>query len=81
MKFSEISGRQVINVIDGSLIGLVSDVIFDPCTYVIHSIVVRPTQTFVKKLFPWFFPCDEIVIPTGEIENIEGDVILVRFRY
>lgn len=81
MKFSEICGRQVINVIDGGLIGLVSDVIFDPCTYVIHSIVVRPTQSFVKKMLPWFFPCDEIVIPTKEIENIEGDVILVKFHY
>lgn len=80
MKYTDICGRQVINVMDGSMIGLVNDVEFDPCTYVIHSIFVHPTQPIVKKLFPWFFPCDEIEVPTQEIENISGDVILVKFR-
>lgn len=80
MKYTDICGRQVINVVDGSMIGLVNDVEFDPCTYVIRSIFVHPTQSFVKKLFPWFFPCDQIEIPVREIENIAGDVILVKFH-
>ena len=80
MNYTDICNRQVINVIDGSMIGLVNDVEFDPCTYVIRSIFVHPAQSFVKKLFPWFFSCDQIEIPTREIENIAGDVILVKFH-
>ena len=81
MKYSEICGKQVINVMDGARIGLVSDLEFDPCTYTIHAIFVHPTQSMVKKLFPWFFPCDEIEIPIEEIKNISGDVILVKVHY
>lgn len=80
MKFSELCGRQVINVKTGCLIGLVNDVGFDAYSYQVKLIYVRPAAKFVKKLLPWFFPCEEIEIPIDEIENICGDVILVRFR-
>lgn len=79
MKYSDICGKEVINVLDGSLIGLVNDLQFDPCTYTIHAIFVHPEQSCMKKLFPWFFPTTEIEIPVSEIENIMGDVILVKF--
>ena len=62
------------------MIGLVNDVEFDPCTYVIHSIFVHPTQSFVKKLFPWFFPCDEIEIPTQEIGKYQW-VMLFLWKF
>lgn len=80
MRFCEICGKEVINVRDGTLVGCVNDVAFDPNDYSIYAIYVRPSQTFVKKIFPWFFPCEEIEIPVREIENIAGDVILVRFH-
>lgn len=80
MRFSDICGKQVINVRDGSLIGCINDLEFDPMTFVIHSFFVRPPQSKVKRIFPWFFPCDEIQIPVSEIENIMGDVILVKVR-
>ena len=79
MKFCEIGGKEVINVRSGTLVGFVNDIGFDECNYVIYAIYVRPTQSFVKKIFPWFFPCEEIEIPVNEIENINGDVVLVRF--
>lgn len=80
MKYSTICGKEVINICDGSLIGLVKDVSFDSCTYVIHAIYVAPCKSFVKKIFPWLFPTEEIKISMNEIENINGDVILVKFR-
>lgn len=80
MKYSDICGKEVINVRDGALIGLVKDLSFDPCTYVIHAIFVSPCKTLVKKILPWFFPREEIKISVNEIENISGDVILVKFH-
>ncbi|MEG0469139.1 PRC-barrel domain-containing protein [Amedibacillus sp. YH-ame6] len=80
MKFCEIAGKEVINVRNGTLVGFVNDLGFDECNYVIHAIYVRPAQSLVKKIFPWFFPCEEIEIPVNEIENINGDVVLVRFH-
>lgn len=80
MKFCEICGKQVINLRDGSLVGLVNDIAFDCHDYLISAIYVRSSQPLVKKIFPWFFPCEEIEIPISEIENINGDVILVRFH-
>ena len=79
MRFSDICNKQVINIADGSLVGFVVDLGFDPCTYEIHSLFVQPLQPFVKKMLPWFFKCEQIHIMVKEIENIEGDVILVRF--
>lgn len=80
MKFCEICGKEVINIRDGSLVGLVNDIAFEPADYRIYAIYVRSTQPFVKKILPWLFPCEEIEIPVCEIENIAGDVILVRFH-
>ena len=79
MRFCEICGKEVINVRDGTLVGCVNDIAFDPDNYLVYALYVRPSQTMIKKLFPWFFPCEEIEIPIREIENIAGDVILVRF--
>lgn len=80
MRFSQICGKEVINIRNGTLVGLINDIEFDECTYVLTSIFVRPPMPFMKKMLPWFFHCEEIQIPISEIENINGDVILVRFR-
>lgn len=80
MRYCEICGKEVINISDGSLIGLVNDLEFEVYTYQIEAIFVRPVLPFVKKMLPWLFRCEEIMIPISEIENISGDVILVRFH-
>ncbi|MEF9968155.1 MAG: sporulation protein, partial [Longicatena sp.] len=65
---------------DGTLVGVVKDMGFDAFTYEIHSIFVHPACSFVKRILPWFFPCEEIEIAINEIESITGDVILVKFH-
>lgn len=78
MKFCEICGKQVINLRDGTLIGFVNDLGFNDHDCLIRAIYVRPAQSLVKKILPWFFPCEEIEISINEIENMGGDVLLVR---
>lgn len=79
MRYSDIAHKQVINIRNGDLIGLVNDLEFDPCSYQICAIFVAPEVSCIKKLFPWIFSKEEIQIDVKEIENITGDVILVRF--
>lgn len=79
MKYSEIAHKQVINIRNGDLIGLVNDLEFDPYSYQICAIYVAPPVSCIKKMFPWFFNRQEVQIDVKEIENITGDVILVRF--
>ena len=80
MRYSDICGKQVINIVDGSLVGHVCDLGFDPHTYEVYALYVQPCRSIVKKLLPWLFSVDEIEITIPEIENISGDVILVHFR-
>lgn len=80
MKYSDICGKEVINIHDGSLVGIVQDIAFDACTYVIFALYVQPAASFVKKIFPWFFSTQEIEIVMDEIINIQGDVILVKYK-
>lgn len=79
MRYSDIIGKQVINIRNGALIGTVCDLAFDPCSYLIYAIYACPPRSCIKKCFPFFFGKEEIEIDVKEIENIQGDVILVRF--
>ncbi|MEG2544470.1 MAG: PRC-barrel domain-containing protein, partial [Longicatena sp.] len=56
MKYSDINCKEVINIRDGTLVGVVKDMGFDAFTYEIHSIFVHPACSFVKRILPWFFP-------------------------
>lgn len=80
MRYSEICGKQVINVVDGSLVGHVVDLGFDSYTYEVFALYVQPCRSMVKKLLPWLFTVEQIEITVPEIENITGDVILVHFK-
>ena len=76
MRFSDICGKEVINIADGCLIGHVADLEFDSRTFEIFAIYATPCKSFVKKIFP----VEQIQISVSEIENIHGDVILVHFH-
>lgn len=80
MRFSDICGKEVINIADGCLIGHVADLEFDSRTFEIFAIYATPCKSFMKKIFPWIFPVEQIQISVSEIENIHGDVILVHFH-
>lgn len=79
MRYSDIAGKQVINIRSGAVVGVVSDMGFDPCAYQIYSIFAIPHRSCIKKMLPFLFNKEEIEIDVKEIENISGDVILVRF--
>lgn len=55
MRFCEIAGKQVINLCDGRVVGLVNDVAFDVKSNKLLAIYARTTQPFVKKCCHGYF--------------------------
>ena len=80
MQFKDLTKKQVINVYDGSFIGLVDDIVFDPISYEILGLYVKPNSSFFKRLCPWLFSETKIELTRKEIEYIQGDVILVKIK-
>lgn len=78
MRYSELCGKQVVNIKSGQVIGKVNDLCFLEQDYVIKEFYVAMPPSCVKRLFPWFFPTEEIVIRVCDIVQIGVDVVLVK---
>ncbi len=73
-KTSELSEREVVNILDGKRLGLASDLEIDAETGKIVAIVVPGPGKFL-----WVFgKSDDFVIPWERIRKIGVDVILVE---
>lgn len=77
MRFSEFSGKEIINLDNGERVGIVaqSDLVIDPENGEIESIVL-PATSFLrlgKKR-------DEIVIPWNTIRKIGPEMIIIELR-
>ena len=78
MRYSELCGKQVVNVKNGCVLGHVDDVCFLEKDYMIREFYVTQPQSCVKRLFPWFFHQEEVAIRVCDIVQIGNDVILVQ---
>lgn len=78
MRYSELSGKQVVDIKSGKVIGHVVDLCFLEKDYVIKEFYVSQPKHCVKKLFPWFFPNEEIVVRVCDIISIGADIVLVQ---
>ena len=72
--FCELKGKEVINLIDGSRLGKIIDVVFDTCCNRVLGFVV-PSQ---NKSWNIFKTSEDIFIPCQDICKIGKDVILVK---
>ena len=73
-KTSELSEREVVNILDGKRLGLASDLEIDAETGKIVAIVVPGPGKFL-----WVFgKSEDFVIPWERIKKIGVDVILVE---
>lgn len=78
MKYSELSAKKVVNMKDGSILGMVMDLEIEIHQYQIYAIYVGQNPSCFKKMLPWFFHAELIKITVDEIINIGEDVILVK---
>ena len=72
--YLELRNKEVINVVDGCLLGRIIDVVFDIRTSRVLGFIVPG----VKAFFNIFKPCPEIFVPYRNICKIGDDVILVE---
>ncbi len=70
-RFSDLCGREVINVCDGALIGCVCDFSFDGCGHMIALYVAPQGKWYSLK------KCKPICIPWDRIQRLGDDVVLV----
>ena len=74
IKFSKLRQKEVVNIMDGSRLGIICDLVLDECTGKICAIVVPGSSRF-----SFFFKGDrDSVIPFKNIVKIGEDVILVE---
>lgn len=73
-RFSKLRQKEVVNIIDGSRLGYICDLLLEECTGKICAIVVPgPTR------FSFLFKSErDSVIPWKNIRKIGEDVILVE---
>ncbi|MGB4505274.1 MAG: YlmC/YmxH family sporulation protein [Syntrophaceticus sp.] len=74
LKISELRLHDVINIIDGKRLGMISDIDIDVENGHVKSIILPGNSRF----FNFFAKNEEIIIPWEKIVKIGVDVILVE---
>lgn len=73
MRLCDLSNKQVINTYDGSIIGIIADVSFDPDNGCICDVIIPGPPRFCSL----FGHDTEYIIPFKCIKNIGDDVVIV----
>ncbi|MBP0979141.1 MAG: YlmC/YmxH family sporulation protein [Oscillospiraceae bacterium] len=75
-KVSDLKYKNVINIVDGSMIGSVNDIEIDTCDAKITAIIIYGKF----RCFGLLGREEDIVIPWCDIEIIGKDAVLVRYK-
>lgn len=76
VKISELKEKEVVNIKDGSRIGMIIDVELDLLNGKIISIIIPAPG----KIFNWFGKNQDLVIQWKDIVKIGTDIILVDLK-
>jgi YlmC/YmxH family sporulation protein len=75
MLLGDLQSKDVINVVDGSKLGRISNLEIDPTNGRIISITVQPNT----RLANFFSSSNNAIIPWNQIVKIGGEVIIVNY--
>ena len=76
VKISDLRTREIINVVDGTRLGVIKDINIDLEKGKITSLIIPGDN----KFFGFFARNDDIIIPWEKIKKIGLDVILVELN-
>ncbi|HEY8436901.1 MAG TPA: YlmC/YmxH family sporulation protein [Haloplasmataceae bacterium] len=76
MLLSTMQSKDVVNVLDGSIIGYICDLDLEPNSGQIFSIYIQP-----NGIFSFFSKKEKICIGWDQIIKIGEDVIIVNYPY
>lgn len=74
MLLGDLQKKDVVNVVDGSKLGKISDIDLDAVTGKILAIFVHPTT----RIMNLFGSSNQVSIPWNKIVKIGGEVIIVN---
>lgn len=74
MFLQDLQSKDVVNVVDGTKLGKVTDLEIDPVTGKILSVIV----TNGSRIFSFFNSNNQVNIQWGQIVKIGGEVIIVN---
>ncbi len=78
MRFSDIGGKEIVNLCDGSRLGIIadSDLLIDERTGKIHALLIPETKGFLSL----FSNSNLTEIPWQTIKKIGNDMIIVELE-
>ena len=76
MRLSDLQNKDVLNIIDGKLVGNIIDIMINSSNGIMESLIIEKSKFFVSL----FSNKNEIEIKWNQIEKIGEDVILVRIN-
>ena len=76
MRLSDLQNKDVVNIIDGKLVGNIIDIMINSSNGIMESLIIEKSKFFVSL----FSNKNEIEIKWNKIEKIGEDVILVRIN-
>ena len=76
MRLSDLQNKDVVNIIDGKLVGNIIDIMINSSNGIMESLIIEKSKFFVFL----FSNKNEIEIKWNQIEKIGEDVILVRIN-
>ncbi len=76
MRLSDLQNKDVVNIIDGKLVGNIIDIMINSSNGIMESLIIEKSKFFVSL----FSNKNEIEIKWNQIEKIGEDVILVRIN-
>lgn len=76
MRLGELVGKEVINIFDGMRLGTIanSDMIIDPETGEIESIILPKRQSFLN----FWVERGEMIVPWNSVKKIGNEVIIIE---
>lgn len=80
MKYSSISKKTVVNVVNGDILGEINDLEFNRNDFVIRNFIVKPRGKLITIICPFLFQKESVVIKTCEIVSMGSDIILVKIK-
>ena len=75
MLLGELQSKDVINVVDGTKMGRITNMEIDITTGKINSIIVQTNTRFMN----FFTGNNNVVIPWNQIVKIGGEVVIVNY--
>jgi len=76
MLLGDLQSKDVVNVVDGSKLGKITDMEIEASSGKIISIIVQP----YSRMINFFSSGNQVIIPWNQIIKIGGEVVIVNYN-